>query len=79
MSGRDHVGAANLFAGRQAACLQLRFERVREEKLGGFAATLFVYDDTFRPTSFNVNSKIFLWEEREWLLRATELRVHLKH
>lgn len=68
MSGRDHVGAANLFAEWQAACLQLRFERVREEKLSDFAAALFVYDDTVKPILFNVNSMI-LWEENGCCVR----------
>ena len=62
MSGRDHVGATNLFAGWQAACLQLRFERVRGEKLIGFAAVIFVYDATVRPILFNVSSMIFCGE-----------------
>lgn len=75
MSGRDHVGAANLFAEWQAAYLQLRFGRVREEKVSGFAAALFVYyDDTVRLILFNVSSMIFLG--REWLLCATELRYN---
>ena len=46
---RDQVGAVYLVAGWLAACLQLQVERVRGEKLNGFAAVLFVYDDNLRP------------------------------
>lgn len=59
MSSRDQVGAADLFVGWLAACLQLQVERVKEEKLSGFAAALFVYDDTVRPILSNVRPTIF--------------------